>query len=261
MSDENLAGSFNSIADDYDAYRGGYPDEVVSDIIYISGVSNVSRALEIGCGTGQATKSFAKSGMSIVCVEPGLNLMKKAQANLASQDHVKFENSKFEDYDLNGHTYDLVYAAQSFHWVDKSRSYDMVHRALKPGALFAAFWKIGGPQSDPLSIALSEIYASYLPDYKKLSISEFEEDIFADLRKMLDSKKFRGCQLRRYKTADDVAEAEAYIKAVSTTSSIAILDPDRKQEMFSKFRNTILSHGGAVVSKTNEVMLVCGFAI
>ena len=47
---------------DYDRYRPTYGTEIFRDIIAYAGISDGSRVLEIGCGTGNATLPFLETG-------------------------------------------------------------------------------------------------------------------------------------------------------------------------------------------------------
>jgi ubiquinone/menaquinone biosynthesis C-methylase UbiE len=48
--------AFDQAAERYDATRSGYPAQVVSFMVRTAGAAAGSRALEIGCGTGQLTQ-------------------------------------------------------------------------------------------------------------------------------------------------------------------------------------------------------------
>ena len=50
---------FNQAAEYYDKYRPGYPEEIIDSLISVTGISNGSELLEIGCGSGKATEQFA----------------------------------------------------------------------------------------------------------------------------------------------------------------------------------------------------------
>ena len=66
---------FNDVANLYDIYRPSYPVELIEDIILFSGIQPEGRILEIGSGTGKATILFAPKRYSILCLEPGQNLI------------------------------------------------------------------------------------------------------------------------------------------------------------------------------------------
>jgi hypothetical protein len=55
---------FNEVAELYDRIRPGYPDELFAGLVTITGMDERSSVLEVGCGTGQATRSLAALGCS-----------------------------------------------------------------------------------------------------------------------------------------------------------------------------------------------------
>ena len=71
--------SFNKQADFYDDNRPDYPEELITTIINRANLNTDSKALEIGAGSGKATKLFAEFGFEIICVEPGADLAAKGK--------------------------------------------------------------------------------------------------------------------------------------------------------------------------------------
>ena len=54
----DLGRVFNEVPQLYDRVRPTYPDELFADLVAITGMGRRSSVLEVGCGTGQATRSF-----------------------------------------------------------------------------------------------------------------------------------------------------------------------------------------------------------
>lgn len=52
---------FDEVPELYDRARPTYPDELFADLTAITGVNERSSVLEVGCGTGQATRSLASA--------------------------------------------------------------------------------------------------------------------------------------------------------------------------------------------------------
>ena len=96
---------FDEMARFYDATRRGYPAALFDDIFDYAGSPALQRALEIGCGTGQATRSVAARGISILCLEPGVHLAELAEQNLAEFRHVQIDRSSFEEWTLEQEAY------------------------------------------------------------------------------------------------------------------------------------------------------------
>ena len=57
---------FEKVADLYDKYRPGYPDEVVTWF----GLPAGARVLDLGCGTGISARLFAKHGYAVTAIDP-----------------------------------------------------------------------------------------------------------------------------------------------------------------------------------------------
>jgi SAM-dependent methyltransferase len=108
--------SFDRNAALYDRVRPSYPEGLVDAVIaHAPG----KRALEIGAGTGKATAVFARRDLSITALEPGAAMATLLRANAPS---VTVVESTFEAFDTPDR-FDLVYAAQAFHWVDEATGY------------------------------------------------------------------------------------------------------------------------------------------
>ena len=74
--------------------------------------------VEIGPGTGQATRQLAARGLQVVAVELGPQLAERARGNLAAFPHVDIVTASFETWDPGSARFDAVFACNSFHWID-----------------------------------------------------------------------------------------------------------------------------------------------
>ncbi|MFF4360338.1 methyltransferase domain-containing protein [Streptomyces sp. NPDC001604] len=128
---------FNEVAELYDRVRPGYPDELFADLVAITGMDERSSVLEVGCGSGQATRSLAALGCSVTAVEPGAELAALARRRVASFPDVEVETSRFEEWDDRGRRFDALVAASSWHWVDPSVGWRRAHEVVSPGGWMA----------------------------------------------------------------------------------------------------------------------------
>ena len=74
---------FDEVADEYDRTRPMYPDALVDRACEVAGLGYGDPVLEIGCGSGQLTRSLIARGLRVTAVEPGGNLIRLAGQNLA----------------------------------------------------------------------------------------------------------------------------------------------------------------------------------
>lgn len=125
--------SFDLVADSYNMYRSPYPQQVVETVIAVSHLHQGSRALEIGCGTGQLSVPLAQHGIDLLALELGPHLAALARQNLKRFPHVHVETSSFEAWPLPRRKFDAVVSASAFHWLDPALRFTKSAAALQPG--------------------------------------------------------------------------------------------------------------------------------
>ena len=109
---------FNEIADEYDRHRPAYPEALVDRACELAWLAPGARVLEIGCGTGQLTRSLVARGLRVVAVEPGEQLVARARDQLAGAGAVQFVNARLEEAPLARGHYGAVFSASAIHWAD-----------------------------------------------------------------------------------------------------------------------------------------------
>jgi SAM-dependent methyltransferase len=104
----------DEIAELYDRMRPGYPKAIFQKLQRAANLGSNSRILEVGAGTGQATRDLIKISPHVSCIEPGGRLLKVAKSNLPS---VNFIKSTFEDF-VDTELFDCIFSATAWHWID-----------------------------------------------------------------------------------------------------------------------------------------------
>ena len=97
-------------------FRPGYPDEVVEEVLAYAG-RPVRTALEIGAGTGKATRVFAAHGLAVTATEPD-------PAMLA---------------ELRRHVPPSVTTVEALHWTAPEGRWQRMSALLCSGGVFASF--------------------------------------------------------------------------------------------------------------------------
>lgn len=133
----DLGRVFNEVPELYDRVRPGYPDDLFADLVAITGMDERSSVLEVGCGTGQATRSLAAVKCSVTAIEPGADMAALARQRIAIFRNVEVETSTFEEWDDRGRRFDALVAASSWHWVDPSIGWPRAYDVLYPGGWMA----------------------------------------------------------------------------------------------------------------------------
>lgn len=161
---------FNEVSELYDRVRPGYPDELFVDLGAVTGMDERSSVLEVGCGTGQATRSPAALGCSVTAVEPGEEMAALARRRTAAFGNVEVETSTFEEWDDRGRRFDVLVAASSWHWVDPSIGWQRAHDVLCSGGWTALLGNVvvrrpGEPEVYAETADLHERFCPGNPDW------------------------------------------------------------------------------------------------
>lgn len=129
----NLAASFGDNAEAYDRGRPKHAQEVIDYVLFL--INGRVPILDVGCGTGVATRQLAERIYSICGCDPHKAMIQIAKERhpsgeyyVASANSLPFESAVFA----------AVTAFSSFHWFCNSDSAQEIKRVLRPGGVFAA---------------------------------------------------------------------------------------------------------------------------
>ncbi len=125
------------MAAEYDRYRPAYPDELIDQACQVAGIGSGDQVLEVGCGSGQLTRSLVARGLHVTALEPGKKLVALARQNLEGAGTAEFVNARFEDALLPRERFQAVFCASAFHWVDPKVSWQKAADVLVPGGTLA----------------------------------------------------------------------------------------------------------------------------
>jgi SAM-dependent methyltransferase len=147
MPDGTLARSygkvFNEVAVEYDRNRPTYPDALVDQACEVADIGDGDRVLEIGCGTGQLTRSLLARGLRVSALEPGDQLIGLAKENLKGAGEVELVHARLEDTQLPRESYKAVFSASAIHWVNPDLGWRKIADALAPGGTLALIQYFG----------------------------------------------------------------------------------------------------------------------
>lgn len=236
---DHLRETFNLAAEDYDAIRPGYPDQLIEDIISLSAIPETGHALEIGCGTGQATLPFARRGYSILCLDIGANLLAVAQKKLRVFPRVTFLNVSFEDWPLAESCFDLVYSATAFHWVPREIGYAKAARALMPGGALAVFNNRSPRPFTGFAADVQAVYLKIVPEWKDFTAQPSVEEEIRETTDYIDSTGlYTGVTVRTYPWTRTYSTRE-YLQLLNTYSDHIRLEESRRNTLYQSIADLI----------------------
>jgi SAM-dependent methyltransferase len=189
-SRNSLKHTFNEVALLYNEVRPSYPDQLFSTLIDVSNLKRNSTLLEIGPGTGQATKPLAQKGFNITAIELGASLAEVTRQQLYDYKNIHIVTGAFEEITLPPESFDLVFAATSFHWIEPAIKFSKSHTVLKNKGHLAIIHTnhISDEKGDAFFNASQSIFDQYgftdkhrkpkLPKNEELKADDIDEHLF-----------------------------------------------------------------------------------
>ena len=228
--------SFGGVAEAYERFRPGYPVELFEMVTAYAG-RPVRTALEIGAGTGKATRLFARRGIAVTATEPDRSMLAELRKHVPA--NVTTVQTAFEGL-RPGERYGLVYAAAALHWTNPEGRWPRVAALLEPGGVFASF---GGPfrLTDP---AVREaVHAARAP------FLESDEIPSPDGTPPGHEMQWPGGELQRSEWFTDVRQAvierqvtmtaRDYVGQLSTVSAYLVLPASVRDQVFNRIRQVL----------------------
>jgi len=229
--------SFGAMAGAYERFRPGYPVELFDMVMTYAG-QPVRTALEIGAGTGKATRLFAQRGVTVTATEPDGAMLAELVKHVPT--NVKSVQAAFEDLRL-AESYGLVYAAAALHWTNPEGRWSRIAALLEPGGVFASF---GGPTGKLVDPAVEEaVRAARAPfldsdDVPSPDGTPPEQDM-----------QWPGTELQRSESFADVQQfvierrltmsARDYVGHLSTISAYLELPASEQEQVFSQIMQAL----------------------
>jgi SAM-dependent methyltransferase len=240
---------FNDVPELYDRVRPGYPDELFSDLVDITGLDAGSSVLEVGCGTGQATRSLAALGCAVTAVEQGAQLAALARQRLAGFPNVTVETAKFEQWDDRGRRFDALVAAASWHWVDPSIGWRRAHEVLRPGGWTALLGHVvvRRPGEPEVYAQTADLHERFDPGNPNWGHPPVEDEIRATDRGwglVEDPGELFGPTIVRWYPTVQWFDGNGFADLLASTSLYRRLEPDVREPLLAAIAERIRTRMG-----------------
>ena len=159
---------FDALVDAYDAGRPTYPAATLDALEPLVG----RRVLDVGAGTGIATRLLAGRGADVVALDLGARPLARLRERGVGGPGGLLGAAVADAHALPvaDRAVDLVTYAQAFHWVRADEGIAEAVRVLRPGGALALWWNNSDAREQPWWRAqaemLEEANKSYARDYR-----------------------------------------------------------------------------------------------
>jgi len=232
------AESFGENAEQYDRSRPTYPDALIDDLM----ADGPRRVLDVGCGTGIASRLFAQRGCDVVGVEVDPRMAEVSRAH-----GLQVEVGKLEEWDAGRREFDLLVSGQAWHWVDPVVGFAKAAEVLRAGGRFAAFWNLG-EHEPPMREAFERVYGDLEIDTKNsVALGTYRRDGGdPTIDRLAASGRFEPAEARRY-FWDQRYSRDQWLDQLPTHSDHRMLPPDKLDAVLREVGAAIDALGGSIV--------------
>ncbi len=245
---------FDQQAEAYDRFRPTYPDAVIDELL--GPVPAGLDVLDVGCGTGIASRQMAQRGAKVLGVE-----LAPRMADIARGHGVEVEIAAFEAWDSAGRTFDRVTSAQAWHWLDLPVATAKAASVLRPGGKLCLIWN-AGCQPDDLADALEEAYARVVPPGGHRLFRGYAADRSSDVKSGLGPEIDAvsavpdfGAPTEKWFPWTRAYQRDEWLDQLVSRSDHAALEPAVRERLFEAIGAAIDDQGGSFVMNFETVLI------
>ena len=226
----------------YERFRPSYPRELMEDVV---SETTDAPVLEVGAGTGKATRALVALGKRVHALEPDARMAALLRlhcgAALSRLDHTTLEHANVPDA-----SYELVLAAQSWHWVDPTVGYDIAADALIPQGRLALLWHHPQPRQGLLGEAMEQLYERLAPEMPYVWPGTKAIDFDPVREPFAATKRFRMWYKREHLWQRRL-DAANLVGWLCSSSEHRLLPIEQRTELMSGVAALVKELGGEVV--------------
>lgn len=229
---------FDLIPEEFDQWRPQYCPESFADIIRYADLKPDKKVLEIGPGTGQATKPLLMTGCDYVGIELGEHLYDFTKKKFADYTNCRMINGDFCTYDFANEKFDMIFSAATIQWIPEDIAFGRSFELLKPGGSLVMIANIGDDSRRNSAKMIAEknaIYDSYF-DPETPYICRINKSNVVNYG-------FTPIEISDYEYDTDMTADEFVHFTMTHADHITLREPNRSLFM-EGLRNVINNNGG-----------------
>jgi len=233
---------FGEVAEEYERHRPDYPDALIDELVAVAAVRPGDPALEIGAGTGKATRRLLERGLAVTALEPDAAMAAVARRHAPG---ATFVVSGFEDWVLVSNHFAVVVAAQSWHWVDDEIGPRKAADALRAGGSITLMWNRPDLDRSAWHDDLQPIYERIAPGMEHSVRKSFSSALPRAIEHLGRDGRF-GPLIQRLVPWVAHYTTDQYIAFLNTHSDKRMLPDAQRAALFDAIRTSLDASGGVI---------------
>lgn len=248
--------SFNEAAEIYDEVRPTYPAELF-DVLF-QALPSQPEIVEVGPGTGQATKDLLARGATVHAIEIGPATAAKLRSNLPT-DRLRVSVGDFEELNIPTASADALFSASAYHWITPAAQTDRPASILRPAGVIAIvdLIQVDSPSDVGFFAAAQPIYERYGQGHKGPP-APTRDRVDPAIRSVLEADgRFEHVAVRRYDW-DQTYSASDYRKLMLSYSDTQMMDEGDRVGLLDDIESFIHRDFGGRITRPLVVTLTTG---
>lgn len=254
-NDRQRAESFGADPERYDRSRPSYSPAVIDFVL--GDTPTLRRVLDVGCGTGIASRLMSERGADVLGIEPDARM-----AEFCRRRGTRVDVAAFESWEPQGRTFNAVTAFQAWHWVNPLRGANRAAEVLESGGTLHIVWNVARPPRD-LAQELDGLYVTLAPGLDAYSVllggSENGEDRhdprFTEAERGVGQSEQFGDPTHHLFEWSRPYTSDEWTDQLPTHSDHAALAPQQLEELLAAVRRVIETRGNTFVMNYRTTVL------
>lgn len=245
--------SFDGVAEIYHGIRPGYPPLMFQDLFRL--LPGHPAILEVGPGTGQATRDLLSRGAAVHAIEIGPAMAARLREALPSP-ALTITVGDFEEADVGDQRFDAVFSATAYHWISPKAQVDRPVSVLKPGGVVAIvdLNQVSSPDDKGFFAAAQPIYERYGEGHAGPPAPE-RDAVDPPIHRVLRSDpRFLDVEVRAYDW-NQTYSAAGYRELMLSYSSTQMMTPAARQGLLDDMEHFVRQQFGDQVTRPIVVTL------
>lgn len=251
--------SFDDFASNYNKIRPNYPKELFKKIKddCLGSIEGKKELLEIGTGTGIATKDLINLGVAVTTIEPGKNLLEIAQKEIGNEGQITFINETFEAH-RTSNKYDVVFSATTFHWLNKENKFEKAASLIKENGYLILVWNSFLRDDSSIFSDIDQLYLKHLNEvYANEDINHNAlNKLMTREREISESGFFYITSSERY-LSKYYFDGDSYAKLLNTFPKIIKLEKSKREAFLEDVKMCIDSKKEKVCVPVLSSLYIC----
>jgi SAM-dependent methyltransferase len=229
--------SFDGVAEIYHGIRPSYPPLMFDELFRL--LPGNPAILEVGPGTGQATRDLLSRGASVYAVDISPAMAAKLREVLPSP-ALTVTVGDFEEVDVAEHGFDAVFSATAYHWISPAAQVDRPASVLKHGGTVAIvdFNQVSSPADKVFFAAAQPIYERYGEGHTGPPAPERNAVDPPIHRALRGDRRFSNVEVHAYDW-DQTYSAADYRKLMLSYSGTQMMTPPARRGLLDDMENFV----------------------